>query len=89
MNRTPGLRSRLCRITLALSLLVALVVSLPAGAQPTSSAQALVTGVDAIGMTVAEMDRSLDFYTRVLTFQKASDVEVSGPEYEQMELTEN
>jgi catechol 2,3-dioxygenase-like lactoylglutathione lyase family enzyme len=44
-----------------------------------------VTAVDTIGMTVADMDRAVDFYTRVLTFEKVSDVEVSGREFELME----
>jgi catechol 2,3-dioxygenase-like lactoylglutathione lyase family enzyme len=41
-----------------------------------------VQAVDAIGMTVSDMDRALDFYTKVLTFEKVSDVEVAGDEYE-------
>jgi catechol 2,3-dioxygenase-like lactoylglutathione lyase family enzyme len=36
-------------------------------------------------MTVAEMDRSVDFYSRVLSFEKVSDVEVWGDEYEHLE----
>lgn len=45
----------------------------------------LVDGVDAIGITVSDMDRAVDFYSRVLTFQKLSDIEVAGEEYEQLE----
>jgi len=41
-----------------------------------------VTAVDSIGMTVADMDRALEFYTKVLTFEKVSDAEVSGREFE-------
>jgi catechol 2,3-dioxygenase-like lactoylglutathione lyase family enzyme len=44
-----------------------------------------VIAVDSIGMTVADMDRSLDFYTKVLSFQKVSDVEVLGTEYERLQ----
>ncbi|MCI0698801.1 VOC family protein [candidate division KSB1 bacterium] len=44
----------------------------------------LVQAVDAIGMTVSDMDRALDFYTKVLTFEKVSDVEVAGDEYEHL-----
>ena len=43
-----------------------------------------VTAVDSVGMTVADMDRAVAFYTSVLTFEKVSDVEVSGREYELM-----
>src|SRR5262245_27401957 len=45
----------------------------------------LVQAVEAVGMTVADMDRSLEFYTKVLTFEPVSDVEVWGPEYEQLQ----
>lgn len=41
-----------------------------------------VTAVASIGMTVDDMDRAVDFYTRVLTFEKISDSEVAGREYE-------
>jgi catechol 2,3-dioxygenase-like lactoylglutathione lyase family enzyme len=43
-----------------------------------------VTAVDSIGMTVADMDRAVEFYTTVLTFEKVSDVEVAGREFELM-----
>jgi catechol 2,3-dioxygenase-like lactoylglutathione lyase family enzyme len=41
-----------------------------------------VTAVDSIGMTVSDMDRAVEFYTSVLSFEKMSDVEVTGREYE-------
>lgn len=56
-----------------------LLLSLAAVAQ-----QALVTSVDAVGMTVSDMDRAVDFYSRVLTFEKVSEREVSGPEFEHL-----
>jgi catechol 2,3-dioxygenase-like lactoylglutathione lyase family enzyme len=40
--------------------------------------------VDAVGMTVADMDRSVAFYSEVLAFKKVSDVEVDGVEYERL-----
>ena len=43
---------------------------------------ALVDAVDAIGMTVGDMDRAVAFYTDVLSFEKRSDLEVSGRAYE-------
>ena len=43
-----------------------------------------VKAVGPIAMTVADMDRSVDFYTRVLTFQKISDTEVFGDEVEKL-----
>jgi catechol 2,3-dioxygenase-like lactoylglutathione lyase family enzyme len=44
-----------------------------------------VLAVDAIGMTVYDMVRSVDFYSNVLSFQKVSDVEVWGNEYEHLQ----
>lgn len=44
-----------------------------------------VTAVASIGVTVQDMDRAVDFYTRVLTFEKVSDAEVAGREYELLE----
>ena len=41
-------------------------------------------GVDSIGMTVSNLDRSVDFYTKVLTFQKVSEFEADGDAYEHL-----
>lgn len=41
--------------------------------------------VDAIGITVSQMDRSVEFYSKVLGFNKISDVELYGTEYEQLQ----
>jgi catechol 2,3-dioxygenase-like lactoylglutathione lyase family enzyme len=45
----------------------------------------LVIGVDAIGITVSDMDRAVDFYSKVLTFEKVSDTEVAGEAFEHLE----
>src|SRR5262245_35267996 len=45
----------------------------------------LVEAVEVVGMTVAETDRSVDFYSNVLSFEKVSDVEVWGTEYEHLQ----
>src|ERR1051325_2227486 len=45
----------------------------------------LVSGVDAISITVSDMDRAVDFYSNVLTFEKISDTEVATEQYEQLE----
>ncbi|MGH7794800.1 MAG: VOC family protein [Candidatus Binatia bacterium] len=45
----------------------------------------LVKSIDAAGMTVADMDRSVDFFSRVLSFEKIADVEVHGREYEKLQ----
>jgi catechol 2,3-dioxygenase-like lactoylglutathione lyase family enzyme len=45
-------------------------------------ARPLVTGVDSVAITVGDMERELDFFTRVLPFKKVSDQELSGDEFE-------
>jgi catechol 2,3-dioxygenase-like lactoylglutathione lyase family enzyme len=45
----------------------------------------LVKSVEAVGMTVSDLDRSIDFFNKVLSFEKVSDVEVQGPEYEKLQ----
>jgi catechol 2,3-dioxygenase-like lactoylglutathione lyase family enzyme len=56
---------------------LAVALSLVGAAQ-----QPLVTAVGPIGMTVSDMDRSLDFYMRVLHFSKISDEEFTGENFE-------
>lgn len=50
-----------------------------------AQAQQAVTAVEAIGITVSDMDRALDFYTQVLPFTKTSEVEVAGEAYEHLQ----
>jgi len=45
----------------------------------------LVTAVESIGLTVSDLDRSVEFYSKVLSFEKISETEVDGPEYEHLE----
>lgn len=63
---------------------IVLAVSLLAGAAARAEA-VLVRGIDAVGMTVSDMDRSVDFFTRILTFEKVSDVEVAGEGFERLQ----
>jgi catechol 2,3-dioxygenase-like lactoylglutathione lyase family enzyme len=44
-----------------------------------------VSAVATVGMTVSDMDRAVDFYSRVLAFEKVGDVEVAGRPYEQLQ----
>ncbi|GBO55413.1 hypothetical protein APA_3564 [Pseudanabaena sp. lw0831] len=44
-----------------------------------------VTAVDSVGITVSDMDKAIQFYSEVLSFQKISDVEVLGSEYERLQ----
>lgn len=43
-----------------------------------------VQKVESVGFTVSDMDRAIDFYTRVLPFEKVSDKEVWGAEFEHL-----
>ena len=45
----------------------------------------LVKSVDAVGMTVSDMDRSVEFFSKVLAFGKVSDIEVACSEYERLQ----
>ncbi|MGH8630596.1 MAG: VOC family protein [Burkholderiales bacterium] len=67
------------RIKVALFALFLCAAVAPAQAAP------LVTGVDSIAITVSDMDRSVAFYSEVLTFEKVSDVEVWGSDYERLQ----
>ncbi|THJ21392.1 MAG: VOC family protein [Nitrospira sp. CG24E] len=60
--------------------LVCWVVATPSLAGERGSAIA----VESIGMTVSDLDRSIAFYSDVLAFKPISDVEVDGPEYDQL-----
>ncbi len=55
------------------------------GSPATRGVTADVQAVAMMGFTVSDMDRSVEFYTRVLDFEKLSDNELTGPEYEQLE----
>jgi catechol 2,3-dioxygenase-like lactoylglutathione lyase family enzyme len=52
---------------------------------PPVASAAAVERVEVVGMTVSDMDRAVEFYTKVLTFEKVSDVEVTGEDYEHLE----
>ncbi|HZO53215.1 MAG TPA: VOC family protein [Bryobacteraceae bacterium] len=43
-----------------------------------SERKPLVTAVDSIGITVSDLDRAVEFYTNVLTFEKVSGFEAAG-----------
>ena len=62
--------------------IVTLVVAGAAFVAARDGAPLRVTAVDAIGFTVADMDRAVRFYTHVLPFKQISDAEVAGRPYE-------
>jgi len=50
-----------------------------AGSTPT------VVALDSVGLTVSDIDRSVDFFSKVLSFEKVSDKEIFGSEYEHLQ----
>ena len=80
---------------LALRRTAALVVILVAGAAfglrhtPSQAqqapARALVHDVAGVGLTVSDTDRAVEFYSKVLFFEKVSDVEVAGDAFERQQ----
>lgn len=57
----------------------------PSAAAPPPGSGPVVTSVDAVGMTVADVDRAAEFFATVLSFETISDVEVAGDAYEHLE----
>lgn len=49
------------------------------------SAKPLVTAVASVGLTVEDLDRSVEFYSRVLSFTKIREVELAGDSWEHLE----
>jgi catechol-2,3-dioxygenase len=60
------------RVSARVALLSGLVLAALLWSASWAHAEALVRAVGPIGMTVADMDRSLAFYTQVLGFEKVS-----------------
>ena len=44
-----------------------------------------VVALDSIGLTVSDIGRTTDFFSKVLSFEKISETEVSGSDYEHLE----
>ncbi|HJU53337.1 MAG TPA: VOC family protein [Pyrinomonadaceae bacterium] len=53
--------------------------------RPRALAPYMAERVDAVGVTVADMERSLAFFTKILHFEKVSDTEVAGEDYEHLQ----
>ncbi len=66
-------------------LVTAILVFMGVVAAAQSGTTPLVSGVDAIDVTVSDMDHAVAFYSDVLGFTKISDIEVAGADYEQLE----
>ena len=72
-------------LLLVLATVVASARAQPQATPPDRARVPVVTGLHAVGMTVADMDRSLEFFSNVLSFEKVSDVEVADEAYEHLE----
>jgi catechol 2,3-dioxygenase-like lactoylglutathione lyase family enzyme len=57
------------------------VVALLLPAAAALAQQPLVKSVDAVGFTVSDVERSIEFFSKVLSFEKVSDAEVTGDDY--------
>ena len=76
------MRSRLFPASLAAAIATVILAGQARERHEPVAPRLAVSAVDSVGMTVSDMDRSLAFYTSVLPFEKVSDIEVSGREYE-------
>lgn len=51
----------------------------------TSAIAQTVRGVDSVSITVSDLDRAVEFYSKVLRFEKVSEVEFAGEDYEHLQ----
>jgi len=87
-------RGRAVALVLAASLVGAAVASVGRAQAPATVAarvsgmaadpQPIARAVEAVGFTVSDMDRAINFYSSVLTFEKVSDVEIAGDAFEHL-----
>ena len=77
-------RSR--RLAAVSAALLVLSIAHVSGSRALSRSDAgAVSAVESVGVVVEDMDRSVQFFTEVLTFEKVSDVEVAGADYERLQ----
>ena len=82
LDMNDSSKPRVCLKFVAIWALL-LVVAIP---RPSAQEhRPLVEGLEAIGITVSDMDRAVDFYSKVLTFEKVRDIETAGENYEHLE----
>ncbi len=75
---------RTLTILIALPLFLGLWTIAPLRAT-TSAPRPLVSAVEGIAITVGDMNRAIDFYAKVLFFEKAFDAEVEGETYDRLQ----
>jgi len=76
------MKPRLTRMLLLILILFCVTspshyLALPGGA-------AAVNALDSIGITVSDIDRSVDFFSKVLSFETVSQTEIYGSDYEHL-----
>jgi catechol 2,3-dioxygenase-like lactoylglutathione lyase family enzyme len=74
----------LLRFLLSATLLATAAFSVSVQAPGAEAQQIHIRSIGPVITTVADMDRSVNFYSRVLTFEKASDTEVAGDDLEHL-----
>jgi len=78
--------SRHLRVLLLLTVLVFVAPTFVVAETPPASVTAglRIRSIGPVLITVSDMDRSIDFYSRVLTFTKVSDIELAGDQVEHL-----
>jgi catechol 2,3-dioxygenase-like lactoylglutathione lyase family enzyme len=69
---------------LLLTMCVTVIALCGTTASAAAESRIAVQSVAVVGFTVSDMERSMAFYRDVLMFKPVSDVEVDGPEYDQL-----
>src|SRR5262249_20313251 len=77
------LKAMRCSILLVLVVLEASLISSQARANEIK--QSLVKSVSAVGMTTADLDRSVAFYSHVLSFKKVAESNQDSADYQELE----
>jgi catechol 2,3-dioxygenase-like lactoylglutathione lyase family enzyme len=72
-------------VLIAAAALVSFAWRAPAQTMPASlRSRVPVSHIETVGFTVSDMDKAVEFYTNVLSFEKVSDTEIWGTEFEHL-----
>jgi catechol 2,3-dioxygenase-like lactoylglutathione lyase family enzyme len=81
-NQLNNARSSLGEVSQARALILAVLTILLCCS---SAVAQIVKSVETVGMTVSDVDRSVEFFSKVLSFEKLSEIEVAGRDYERLQ----
>jgi len=84
MRKTPQ-RASLCRAWLGAGLAALLVTSFAGSCHGRERLAGDVERIKMIGFTVGDMEREVEFFSKVLRFEKVSDFRVVGSEYDKLQ----